>query len=284
MRDAVMKNNTIFLGVHLSGANTANTSVTIAGVENNSETMEVSQLYSSIGSTGMVFSDDRVANIVHNFSTDCIVVLDCPLTQPICGQCMLEFCPGVKSCDDVAVAMTVRTNHILKRRGRRKKRPLNPQSQRLWDLVEGSKDIYRNIDPTYNPNKSQLYYRASILVKRINSDGNRRSIIETSVPHVLADLSEKFSFEKNACENYRSFERGRDAREYIVSQFVKKSWVSFESGAIEKSNYIKNLSNFNSLICAWIGKLYLDGFAHSPINPLFAKQGWVYTPNILRHH
>src|SRR5262249_33428731 len=123
-------------GVHLSGPNANKTALAVLVGDPRKSPLKIAKVYEKIGAFGTLFSDERLAHILTLDGPFAEVFIDCPLTVPPCVACQRPMCPGVVKCDDVSVAYMLAISSKVRRRGARKARPVNPQSQRLWDVMQ----------------------------------------------------------------------------------------------------------------------------------------------------
>ena len=100
--------------------------------------LKIIRHFGKIGGVGRLFSDERLFEIIRQFRPD-EVVIDCPVTEPPCVTCQRPRCPGVDACEDLAVAY-MQSLVIGSEQGRKRKRPLNPQTQRIWDVTQWSRN------------------------------------------------------------------------------------------------------------------------------------------------
>src|SRR4051812_37782130 len=84
-----------FVGIHLSGSNAHKTACVILQGTPLFEPLRVSKLYEKIGSSGSLFSDERLVEILLRETPVETVFVDCPLTVPPCVACERAVCPGV---------------------------------------------------------------------------------------------------------------------------------------------------------------------------------------------
>ena len=268
----------LFLGLHLSGSNSQRTAAVILKHDKTQKAPEIEGVYEKIGSIGSIFSDERLLTIIVNKTLRRVIFTDVPLSLPPCGLCERPVCPGVVECHDLAVAYMLRLSQTSRNpQKRRKKRPLNPQSQRLWDMAHLDDDRFTGLDPSYNSGKSSLYIRIKAFKKRILALSKQHELLETSVPHVLAVLAADFGFPKESCLRYRSFDRGLSHREKIFSEFVKRSWVKSSSDDL-KERVVSSVDVFHAFICSFLNTFYHNKMVTQPPDEVYTSQGWIYLP------
>ena len=159
---------TFHTGIHISGSNSLRTAIVILKIADGHASLGLEAVYEKIGSIGSQFSDDRLVEIIRHQRTTSLFV-DSPLTLPPCGMCQRSICPGVLRCEDLSVAYMLkldRTKTVVGKK--RNKRPINPQSQRLWD-VNNRASYFKDCEASYNSTKIPLYIRSIALQKRLQA-------------------------------------------------------------------------------------------------------------------
>ncbi len=122
------------IGIHLSGPNSHKTSIVCLEGDLHHEPLTVVKVYEKIGSFGSLFSDDRIVEMIRHLGPAEEAFVDCPLTVPPCVACVRSSCPGVKGCEDITVAYMMHLASLIDQTKGKRRKPLNPQSQRLWDV------------------------------------------------------------------------------------------------------------------------------------------------------
>jgi hypothetical protein len=205
------------VGLHLSGSNAPRSAVVVFELEPQTPPTLI-QVFDRIGSQGEVFSDERIVSILQHLPHLSAAVVDCPLSLPPCVACQLPACPGVVACPDISVAYMLAINRKLKSEGRRKKRPINPQSQRLWDLG-------RAFEPSYSANMAPLVVRARTLQRRLRAALASIELQETSVSHGMLALHDVLERDISEVQLYRSFEHGAEIREDWLRAMISREWI-----------------------------------------------------------
>lgn len=273
------------VGIHLSGPNAKKSAVCLLKVHNN--LISYHSLYEKIGSSSTLFSDDRILGILAAEKEATCIVVDCPLSEPPCVACVRPSCPGVIRCEDVEVAQILLAESKRDRQGRRKLRPFNPQSQRLWDVVNFEKRAL--FEPTYSANMAPLVVRAKTLGKRLKHQFPDISYIETHVPTLAGQLGQTLGYSDFGSQ-YRNFDRGsrtrKDLLESLSSLKVSNSKNSANSAielphlaisSIQIDSIVQSVETFHAFLCAWLGTMKVLNRLQNP--PMFMQDrpGWVYT-------
>jgi len=270
-----------FAGIHLAGSNSQRTAVIVLQGDPLLKPLDIIGLYEKIGSQGKLFSDDRLVGILMHEGPLERIFVDCPLSQPPCVSCSRLTCPGVTGCEDIAVAYMLSLSQKLEKQGKRRKRPINPQSQRLWDVEQVVADRVF-LEPSYSANMAPLVTRALVLQRRLNSLGDSYRLQETSVEKSLIRLAKYLHLEPTDIKSYRSFEHGASIREDIVSALIDQKWLRAPDPS--DNNYLNqivmSLEIFQSLIAAIVASLSWKGLIQNKPDQYLVDEGWVYLPEL----
>ena len=267
--------NSRVAGVHLSGANARKSAVVLLEVTNNN--IAFLSLYEKIGSMGSLFSDDRILDILNHHQGVATVMVDCPATEPPCVACTRATCPGAVRCEDVSVAMMMAIEHRRGRRGAHKLRPLNPQNQRLWDVMYARGGSWGNLEPSYSANLAPLVVRARTLQRRLRSLYPEMKLRETHIPILLSQLATLF--DRGAWANeFRNFENGRAIRDEIVGFLAQSAHLPLriEISQDARQSISQTVETFQAFLAAAMAAWRHVGLASTP-TPFFEEQneGWV---------
>ncbi|MFW7377583.1 MAG: hypothetical protein ACOH5I_02090 [Oligoflexus sp.] len=235
--------------------------------------LKMLHVFEKIGAIGQLFSDERLYELLQ-VTQPAEVIVDSPLTEPPCVACQRPVCPGVNACDDMGVAMmqSMASTHP---KGRHRKRPINPQTQRIWDVLRWLEADHHLQEPSYSANMAPLLVRAKTLQRRLNCLEQPIILKETSVPHSLRVLVKVLGLPQEYADLYRSFELGRFHRSEILEAMFRKGWIALnEADTVESS-----VENFNAFIAAFMAALFRDDFCVKPQTQFFEQQGWVYLPD-----
>lgn len=236
--------------------------------------LKIDHVFEKIGSVGKLFSDDRLFAILQEFSPQETFV-DCPLTEPPCVACVRKVCPGVDACEDVAVAYMQSLTRSSEK-ARRRKRPLNPQTQRLWDVMQWSQDHMHLQEPSYSANMAPIVVRAKTLQRRLNGLVPPIELKETLVAPSLRQIGESIGLGQDVLMAYRAFGVGRENRELIVERLYRESKVSLNHLDLIASS----MENFHAFITALVAAYYLEGHCEAAPNSFMLDQGWVFIPKL----
>lgn len=265
----------VFAGVHLAGPNARKSAVVL--LDSTDDSTCFLSLYEKIGSVGSLFSDERILNIMKDVPNLTGIMVDCPVTEPPCVECERPVCPGVVRCDDVTVAMMLSIEHQRGRKGAHKLRPLNPQNQRLWDVMYARGGSFGNLEPSYSANLAPLVVRARTLQRRLRAIYPKLSLRETNIPILVAQLGTLLDGDDWGLQ-YRSFERGKKVRKRILSALgsgaIPQLAIKFKQTRDEEL-ITSTVEAFHAFMAACMGVWRQRGYALPP-TPFFEEHpGWV---------
>ena len=267
-----------YLGIHLAGPNSDKTSL-VAIKTNAQGGYSISEVYEKIGSFDNIFSDDRLVQLVRYYDPGASIFVDAPLTSPPCVACTREQCPSPIKCEDVSVAfMLSLINGTKLEKKSRKKRPINPQSHRLWDVIEMLETDGIPTEPTYSGNKAPLLIRAQTLQKRLKAYTGNYLLKETSVLKSLMIFAIKFDLDKNLISLYRDFEKGRMIRAMILEKFVTEKMIEIPQS--QRQVLEVSLSCFQAFICSIIALFHSLGKTINQPESFIVGESWVHTPDL----
>ncbi len=267
-----------FAGIHLAGSNSSRTAVAILRGDPLKNPLDIIGLYEKIGSFGKLFSDDRLIEILRHEGPLKQIFIDCPMSQPPCVSCSRPRCPGATSCDDISVAYMLALSEKAKLQGRRKKRPINPQSQRIWDVERVVEDRVFH-EPSYSANMAPLVTRALVLQRRLKMIDENSKIYETSVDKALSKISSDIGLKPSHVKAYKSFDQGVKVRQGLIKSLVCHGWLSEPNHEIE-TQITKSIDAFQALITGLVAGLYSGGLTQEKPSEYLAEDGWVYLPEL----
>lgn len=273
-----------FAGLHLSGSNASKTAMVVLEGAAFDSPLVIRQVYEKIGSFGSLFSDERLVEALVYTGPFAEVFTDCPLTLPPCVACTRPVCPGAVKCEDVSVAVMLSLSNRLRSKGGKRARPINPQSQRLWDVMRLEHGPDERGEPSYSANMAPLVARARSLQRRLNAVSPQTVLKETSVAAALDVLRPLFGFKTDIKVLYRNFERGREYREKIFAAMEKGFWLKpssvDESTAAMEERILSSVESFQAFICAFVGALHAAGMTDQQPLGFVESEGWVYLPEV----
>ncbi len=125
---------TFFVGIHAGASNSSRSSLVFISGHPEQGGFKVEKIHDGLVARGAVGADDRIFEVLSRERNLAIIAVDLPLSVPPCLRCLRSFCPGKLACEDESVAYMLALNERLKGFGLRRKRSVNPQTQRVWDL------------------------------------------------------------------------------------------------------------------------------------------------------
>jgi hypothetical protein len=260
-------------GIHLAGPNSTKTTVVIMTGRLGEGNLKITAVLDRMGALHRLFSDDRLFEYLRMEQPD-RVMIDCPLTVPPCVACTRPACPGVNACEDIAVAYMQKLSETAV--GKRRKRLMNPQTQRIWDVKEWYQWNPSLQEPTYSANKAPLVVRAMTLQRRLNILSNPLRLGETSIPHAVTCIVDQLGLDRDIAYQYRAFEIGRERRTTFLE-------VLHEYGFLEEDDIDEvaaSVENFSAAIAAIVAALEMQGLCAQAENDFFREQGWVCLPEL----
>lgn len=269
-----------FAGVHLSGPNANKTALAVLEGEALTQPLKLVKVYEKIGSFGTLFSDERLVEVLVYGGPFQQVFIDCPLTVPPCVACQRPTCPGAVKCDDLAVAYMLSISAQVRRRGARKARPVNPQSQRLWDVLQLVDQEAERLEPSYSSNMAPLVARARTLQRRLNSLSPQIVLRETAIAHALDAVSAALDLAPDVRLTYRNFETGLEQRVQIVEALLDVGWLDEPDEPDELCAVTDTVEGFHAFIAALVGALYHSGLTAAAPKDFVQGEGWVHVPEL----
>ena len=277
-----------FAGVHLSGPNAGKTAVVVLAGEALETPLKIEKVYEKIGAFGTLFSDERIFEILGKTGPFAEVFVDCPLTLPPCVSCQRPICPGVVSCEDLSVAYMLAVSHKLRRKGARRARPVNPQSQRLWDVLQLTEREGPRLEPSYSANLAPLVARARTLQRRLNALAEPVELKETSVAYALERTQACLQIHGDLKTDYRDFDRGPSTRERILSRLVERGFVQASAAMGEEpfshAAVVESVEVFQAFMAAWVAALHGAGLTEPRPTDFVPGEGWVFLPTVVEAH
>lgn len=234
--------------------------------------LKISHVFDRIGAMGQIFSDERLLDILKATLPD-LAFVDAPLSEPPCVVCTRDVCPGVDACEDLVVA---NMQKIITEtdKGKKRKRPINPQTQRYWDVMQWAESKGHFQESSYSANMAPLAVRAKTLQRRINEWQRGFKLKETSVPHFLRALAQGLSIPEDWARSYKAFGVGRENRERFVEALYQKELLDLN----HLEDVAQSAENFSAMACALASCFFVRKQLQMPRNLFEEEHGWVYLP------
>jgi hypothetical protein len=267
-------------GIHIAGPNSGKTAMTLLANNPLEQPIRVVEIFGRIGNYGRHLSDDRLIEIMTRNQPLCGIFVDVPLTLPPCMSCTRPLCPGVARCEDVAVNYMLALAEKLAPRRQRRHRPVNPQSQRLWDVYHTSMGSGPPHEPTYNPNIAPLITRAKTLQRRLKLSIPKLAINETNIPLALELLADGLGSDLSLAREYRSFSAGLERRHDWLDLLLAEGWLSRETSPERIDEIVSSVEIFHSFVAALIGCMTESQLSSQIPREYDASLGWVHLPSL----
>jgi hypothetical protein len=165
--------------------------------------------------------------------------------------------------------------------GERRRKPVNPQSQRLWDAIQLADEKAHFREPTFSPNLVPLTFRARAFERRLKLAIPGVATFETSIPHLLEAI-EPFL---NGCPTelrirYKRFEEGRSVRDAILKAMEQLEWLVGGSPSQQdlRAKVGASVENFHAFLAAWVSALKAWGLTNPRPSGFVDQESWVYLP------
>ena len=263
-----------YAGIHLSGPNAHKTSVVIMTGGLREGNLKITHVFDKIGAIGQIFSDERLLDIL-KATLPRLGFVDAPLSEPPCVACTRPTCPGIDGCEDLGVA-NMQSIISKSAKGKKRKRPINPQTQRYWDVRQWAESQTHLQEPSYSANMAPLVVRAKTLQRRINSWNVDFKLKETLVSQNLRIIADHLSMPSEWAQSYRAFGVGRDNRGKILEHLYREKWLALN----HLDDIASSVENFHAMICALTACLFVEKRVLMPGSSFELEQGWVYLPNL----
>jgi hypothetical protein len=272
----------VFGGIHLAGANTQKTALVLTTGDLKLQSLNIYKVYEKIGSLGSLFSDDRLLDILRHVSHLKELFVDCPLSVPPCVACQRPRCPGVVHCEDTTVAYMLKLSGERRNRRGKRGRPINPQCQRMMDLMpQKPLEDSPKLEPSFSGSSAPLVVRALTLQKRLNSMAKPITMRETVVANALVMLAHPLGLTRERVFKYKKFELGKLVREETLRALVDNGWLSLDQEAT--SQFRDSIPLFQGLITSLMAAFFHQGFTIGPPKDFHdgaEGHGWVYLPEV----
>lgn len=269
-----------YAGIHLAGVNSQRTAIVILSGHPLRKSLKLKGLYEKIGHIGNLFSDDRLLELLRIQGPLERIFVDCPLSAPPCVTCPRATCPGIDACEDIEVAYMLSIAQNISSKQKRRRRSLNPQVQRLWDVYRLAREENSFFEPTYSTNNSNQTIRAMALQKRLSHAEKTQGFLEeTNVTLSLRRLAAVLDFSKSELDAYRSFSQGAKLRSAVIERLENKSWVERADGK-DRERLVQSVDVFEAFICSFVAALAASGLCEDSPEDYVSAERWVYRPEL----
>ena len=257
-----------WVGLHLAGVNTAKSAVVSFAIRNGIP--EVVRMMDKVGPLGKVTADERLLEIISQCHPSDVIFVDAPLSSPPCVSCLETVCHGAMSCSDIRVAYI----SALAQKAGARRRPVDPQAHRVWDVLQ--MQDRRFVDPTYTSNHAPLVIRAQVLEKRLRLMYPLVRFKETHISLALMRMAGALNMSLGELKQFRKFENGLQIRQKIATSMLESRLAKMSPSQFE--NVSHSLEAFLAFISAWLCvQDYLERLQPAP-RQYPAGESWVWLP------
>ncbi|MEI8025336.1 MAG: hypothetical protein WCI18_03205 [Pseudomonadota bacterium] len=257
-----------WLGLHLAGVNTAKSAVVSFAIR--AGIPEVVRMVDRVGPLGKVTADERLLEIISQCHPSDAIFVDTPLSSPPCVSCIETVCHGAMSCSDIRVAYI----SALAQKAGARRRPVDPQAHRVWDVLQMQDRKF--VDPTYTSNHAPLVIRAQVLEKRLRVKYPHLRFKETHISMALMRMAGLLKLSVGELKQFRKFENGLQIRQKIVTSMLENRLAKMSPSQFE--NVSHSLEAFLAFISAWLCvQDYLELLQPAP-RQYRAVESWVWLP------
>ncbi len=264
---------TSIVGVHLGNFHSKHSALVALRVHHGK--ISLASLHDEIGVRKRLDGDERIVAILAHIGELAEVVLDVALTQPPCVSCRLAVCPGIESCPSEEVA--IMQSLVLANRAKTSKKPINPQTHRVWDLYYSHVLGGKVVEPCFSSTQVALTIRGMTLQKRLH--GQNFKLAETSVLAVL----ERWHAQLGTMDlhAYRDFRNGSLERGRILDRLLSLQPSSCEIALTTDERVVlaKSLGLFCAFLAAYVGCADWLGLVPEPSGLMKGTDSWVILPD-----
>lgn len=235
-------------------------------------------------------------------------MVDSPLTSPPCVECTRPVCPGVLKCEDLSVAwMLAIAGRHARGRGGKSGRMINPQAQRLWDVMAAAEGLpgtgpvrqragavsgddregdhpqeegLATREPTWTSGRAPLVVRARTLQRRLAQAMPGLAVEETSIPDVVDGLALSGDAGAPDQSHYRSFEYGLQTRLAILARLDASG--ELVTSTEDRAVIAASVETFHAAMSGWVSALAQVGRTLPRPETWIASEGWVVLPESRR--
>lgn len=230
----------------------------------------LSAIHDKIQSEDFVSADMKISEIISQLLDNAkIIVLDAPMTLPKCLRCELD-CPGFETCQVEEIKWMRTFYQSLPKK--KNKKLFTPYTQRPIDLyLSELEEENLEVQHSLGANLAPLTARSIFLSRRMPID-----CIETFPKLAVWRLGLDLKVAKSQLRKYRSSVGGEDARRIFLQALIDKTGLFLYNQDFRL--LCENHHAFESLICAYIGTLYLDGKTEKRPEGFPKNEAWVEFP------
>jgi len=283
-------NSKRYLGLDLSGAKNAKTTIAVLEYYPKERKVFVLDIHAGIGADETSSSDEALIQTITDHADehpDLKMGINVPLTLPPCIHCTRKSCPLPESCTvpDVRWMRTCRSKHKISskkstsKRIARMKEYFTPYTQRpveLWlkneVLPQLPPKIRFEIDETLGGNKAPLTGRMHFLKFHLEKYEKHEVLPKLTIALLMPFLK----LSNRTLSQYRQLDDGIHARETILSRMSETMDIFIYDRDVKKIT--QNLNAFDAFISAYTVLLYDRNECVAPPRSFPLASGWVRYP------
>lgn len=279
-----------FLGLDLSGAKNAKTTIAVLEYYPKERKVFVLDVHPGIGADEFSSSDEALIETLNEHADghpDLKIGTNVPLVLPPCITCTRKSCPMPHSCT-VTEVKWMRTHagsrvgppkKPVSKKTARTKETLTPYTQRPVELFLKNEVLPKipprirfEIDETLGGNKAPLTGRMHFLKFHLS----KYEIHEVLPKLTVALLMPVMKLSHRTLAQYRQLDEGVHARETIIQRMCESLDIFIYDRDLKKIT--QNLNAFDAFICAYTALLHDRNECVPPPRGFPAASGWVRYP------
>ncbi len=273
-----------YLGLELSGAKNAKTTLATLEYYPKEQKVFLLDVHAGIGADSNKDSDEVLIETLHDHADghpDFKIGVNVPLTLPPCFTCTRKAC-AAEGCSSPDVKW-MRTMPLAKKPVSKKTAKLKnfftPYTQRpieLWlkhEVITHLPEKARfEIDETLGGNKAPLTARMHYLHRHLRGMEMHEVLPKLTVALLMPQL--KITLKQ--IQNYRKMEEGAEARQVILEKMCEQLDIFIYDRDMKKLT--QNLGAFDAFLCAYTILLYDRNQCVNPPRNFPVNSGWIRYP------
>ncbi len=273
-----------YLGLELSGAKNAKTTLATLEYYPKEKKVFLLDVHTGIGADATKDSDEVLIETLHDHADghpDFKIGVNVPLTLPPCFTCTRKACASEGcSAPEVKWMRTLpQTRRPVSKKTAKQKSFFTPYTQRpieLWlkhEVISKLPERARfEIDETLGGNKAPLTARMHYLQRHLKG----MEMHEVLPKLTVALLMPKLKITLKQIQNYRKMEEGAEARQIILEKMCDQLDLFIYDRDMKKLT--QSLGAFDAFLCAYTILLYDRNECVNPPRSFPMASGWVRYP------
>lgn len=273
-----------YLGLELSGAKNAKTTLATLEYYPKEQKVFLLDVHSGIGPDGLKDSDAVLIETLIDHADghpDLKIGVNVPLTLPPCFTCSKKNCSkdGCNSPDVKWMRTMPHQKKPVSKRTAKLKNFFTPYTQRpieLWlkheVIAKLPEKIRFEVDETLGGNKAPLTARMQYLQRHLSD----YELLEVMPKLTVALLMPSLKTTIKLLQNYRKMEEGAEARQIILEKMCEKHDIFIYERDMKKLT--QNLNAFDAFLCAYTILLCDRNECVNPPKGFPVSSGWIRYP------